>query len=1102
MIWQREAGACPSPTLLKLFFNYLFMLSPLKMNYLKFISFCCFCIPIALWGQQSVSGTVLDEEGNPLQGVRIVVQETTTGAITDDEGDYEVVIENPAAATLIFSYYGYESISEKVAGRSKIDVQMKLDVRTIDAVVINAIGLEQQSDNMGATVTTVSSQAVVNSGETLLMNGLAGKASNLRVSRSNGEPGAGTTIQIRGANTITGSSSPLIILDGVPIDNSTDYGGGDFNSNRRIAQSSRLNDLNPNDIESIQVLKGASAASLWGSRAANGVIVITTKKGQAGNLTISLNSSVSFDQVLTRHPLQSTFGQGDAGQFSATSINSWGDKISDRSGEGDLVTDQADRFVSEDGTTFYPILEKRSTDTFHDRNFNDVFRTGFFSNNSLQISGGNDRSQFFFSLGRLDHDGIIENSYFDKTNLTFNTSTQLSKWLTIKAKANYINSDANKINQSSNVAGLYLGLLRTPPDFYNRYYKGTYVDANGLASTNRHRAYRNPLGAGTSPAYNNPLWTVNEQRVLSRVNRLITSTEINISPSDWFIFTLRGGVDHFDDVREYFFPIGTANADYSTGRFDADNIVSTQVNFDAIGRANFKVTDGLRMTVVAGWNYNDNNRNFNSTSLTAFQADVDIATSQLNTSNENTSFTTRRRYQRSNRAYSVVTFDIADQVYVSASNTLEASSTLSGRFYYPAVDVAWQFTDVLKTNFLSFGKLRAAWGQVGVDAAAHRAQTLAEGGFSYSTFSDPLDVSLFGGGFRVDDDKGNENLRPEVKTEFEVGVDIRMFRDRLSLSASYYQNEIQDLLYEINTAPSSGFLSEYTNIGTMENKGLEADLKYNIVRKDDWDLEVYGNFSQNRNRVTNLFGASSISLTGGAISSRAVEGQALGVLWGTRAQRDDDGNLILDENGFPQLNSEQGVIGDPNPDWRLGGGLRARYKGLSLNVLFDHSQGGDFAERTRFVLYRFGTHEDVGKEVTLEQNVRNLDGDIFYIGETVRGNLADFGAGPVLLDEAWYSTIGGGFLSSVINEFSIGDATWTRLREASLSYTINGDSFKARTKLQSLSLGVTGRNLFLWTTLSGVDPEVNQYGVGNGFGIDYFTNPTTRSLLFNLNITY
>ncbi|MCI4671166.1 MAG: SusC/RagA family TonB-linked outer membrane protein [Bacteroidia bacterium] len=1055
------------------------------------------------YGQESrISGTVKDSDGKALGGVTVFVKGNTgQGRFTDDDGKFSIVLPNAKDATLVFVYYGMEQQEVALNGRTQLDVVMKPSVETLDEVVISAIGLEQNGDNIGSTVSKVSSTDVVRSGETLLLNGLAGKASNLKIARSNGEPGAGTTIQIRGANTITGSSSPLIILDGVPIDNSTTYGGGDFNSNRRIAQSSRLNDLNPNDIESIQILKGASAASLWGSRAANGVVVITTKKGKAGTLSISLNSTVSLDQILTQHPLQTTFGQGDRGVFSASSANSWGDKISERSGEGDLVTDQAGRFVS-DGVTFYPILEKRSTDIFTDRNFNDIFRTGYYVNNNIQISGGNERSQFFLSLGRLDHEGIIENSFFDKTNLTFNSKSQLADWLTVKAKANFVNSQANKINQSSNVAGLYIGLLRTPPDFYNRYYLGTYIDESGLAFPNRHRAYRDALGATGSPAYNNPLWTVNEQRVLSNVNRLIASSEVNITPTKRLNFTLRGGVDHYGDIREYFFPIGTANSDYNLGRFDEDNISRTEVNFDVIGRTNLDLFDGLRLNITAGWNFNNRSRFFNTTSLTAFQVDVSTATSQLNTANENTSFTTRRAFRRSNRGYSVLTFDILEQVYVNVSNTLEASSTLNGSFYYPAVDVAWQFSDILDWKAMDFGKLRVAWGQVGVDAAAHRAQTLAEGGFSYSTFGDPLDVSLFGGGFRVDDDKGNANLRPEVKTEFEIGTDLRFFQNKLTLSFTYYQNEINDLLYEINTAASTGFLSEYKNIGTMENRGYEAEVVYNFIRKKDWNLEVYGNFSRNRNRVTNLFGATSIALTGGAISSRAVEGQALGVLWGTRALRDDDGNLVLNENGFPRLNSEQGVIGDPNPDWRAGLGLRARWKKLSVNLLFDHSQGGDFAERTKFVLYRFGTHEDVGNEVTLEQNVRNINGDVFFIGETVRGNLADFGAGTVLLDESWYTTIGGGFLSSVINEFSISDATWTRLREASVAYSFSGERFKRLTKLSSIQFGVTGRNLILWTRLAGVDPEVNQFGVGNGFGIDYFTNPTTRSLIFNLNITY
>ncbi|MFK7922479.1 MAG: TonB-dependent receptor plug domain-containing protein, partial [Bacteroidia bacterium] len=260
---------------------------------------CLLCLlQFSVSAQHQVKGVITDENGQAITGATVLVVDENTGMITDSTGSYQVSVADAQNARIAARFNAYKTQVIVVAGRNEINFVLVPDVKQLDEVVISAIGLEQRSDNIGATISKINTGDVVRSGETLLLNGLAGKSSNLKIARSNGEPGAGSTIQIRGANTITGSSSPLIILDGVPIDNSTTYGGGDYNSNRRIAQSSRLNDLNPNDIASIQVLKGASAASLWGSRAANGVLVITTKQGKAGQLKISLNSSVSFDQVL------------------------------------------------------------------------------------------------------------------------------------------------------------------------------------------------------------------------------------------------------------------------------------------------------------------------------------------------------------------------------------------------------------------------------------------------------------------------------------------------------------------------------------------------------------------------------------------------------------------------------------------------------------------------------------------------------------------------------------------------------------------------------------------------------------------------------------
>jgi len=1068
---------------------------------------------LLLWGlnvpllaqELTLSGRVEDEDGEPLPGVTVIVQGTTTGTTTNIEGQFRLSVPASAEA-LTFSSVGYADQTVQINNQTNFEITMTEDVQQLGEVVVNALGFKENRDQQGSTVTRVDADAVTRSGETGVINGLAGKAASVRIARSNGDPGAGSTIQIRGTNTITGSSDPLVIVDGVPLNNSTVYGGGNGgNESGGTSQQSRLNDINPNDIESIQVLKGASAASLWGSRAANGVIVITTKQGSAGKPKISFSSTYSFDEINARHPMQNKFGQGRNGVWNPGNRESWGDKIADRSGGADELDQSGEYFEAEDGTLYYPILSKNSQQTYVDENFDQVFQNGYFWQNDLSISGGTEKSTFFFSMGRLDQEGVIKGSFYERTNVRLNNQTFFNDWLNMSARAAYTNSYANRIQQSSNVGGLYLGLLRTPPDFNTADYIGTYYDANGTPNPNRHRAYRRPLGENINPIYNNPLWTTNEQESTTRVDRFIVNSDINIEPSDWLTFTLRGGVDTYTDRRVYFFPIGSAGSDAVNGLFNEDLITESEFNFDAITRAQFDLTDNINLTGTVGWNYNNRVRRSNFFSVNNFQANVRETTTELNTSNEASSIENTRRYIRSNRLYTVFNFDFFSQLFFNASGTVESASSVKGNFFYPSFDVAWQFTqlDGFSTQpVLSFGKLRASWGQVGVQPQPHRFQTLAEGSFLYSTYDDGLNISQFGGGYRIDNSKGNPELKPEIKTEWEIGTDLRFFQDRLSLSLTYYQNKINDLLFNVARTPSSGFLTEYINAGAMENIGYEAELDYAIFQNDDLKLNLYANFNDNNNKVTELRGTESVDLTTQSISSRAVEGHPLGVLWSTRAQRDESGNLILDDNGFPQVATTQGIVGDPNPDWRGGLGFRASWKKLSLNILFEHSQGGDFAERTRFILRNFGTHEDVGNEVTLTQDLVNVAGDIVPAGTTVRGNIQDFGAGNVLLDESWYRGRGAGFGDGVINEFAITDATWTRLREISLSYRLNNSWLQDVTKLGSVEFSLTGRNLVLWTDVLGIDPEINQFGVSNGFGIDYFTNPSTRSVLFSVKINY
>lgn len=1053
---------------------------------------------VSAFAQRSVSGKVTDPNGEALVGVNVLEQGTTNGTITDVSGNFNVSVQENA--TLVFSFIGYTTLAEPIGSRSVINITLQEDVTQLSEIVVSALGFEQNKDKLGSTSAVVNANDVVRSGETGLLNGMAGKAAGVRIARSNGDPGAGSTIQIRGANTITGSSDPLFIVDGIPVSNSSLTG----NSGSRAggtSEQSRINDLNPEDIESIQVLKGASAAALWGSRAANGVVVITTKKGKAGDkVNISFSSTYSVDQINRRHPLQDKFGQGNGGVFVANASNSWGDKISTRSGEPDAVNTTGRYFLAEDGTTYYRITQKNSQETFLNENFDAVFQDGSYFENSLAVSGGGAKSNFYFSFGDLDQKGIVKNADYRRTTMRLNSNTQFNEWIAMSSKATYAHTSSNRIQQSSNVNGLYLGLLRNAPDFDIRDYKGTYFDDAGTAFPGRQRTYRRYLGENQNATYNNPLWTTNEQRNPSVVDRFIVSSEMTISPLSWMDIILRGGVDSYTDRRERYYPIGSAGAVPSQGELDTENFKETEVNFDGIVRATRAITSDINLNATIGWNIND--RKYARDRVDAQQFLINTDLSNFNNSKiffpDNTN-----RHRRSNRLYTVLAFDFYNQLFLNVNGTQEAASTIAGTFFYPAADVAWQFTQLpafANNPILSFGKLRLAYGQVGVEPLPYKSLTTYES-FTYNAYDDGLDPLLYGGGFRLNDDKGNPNLKPEVKTEFEVGTDLRLFNNKLGIGFTYYSNEIKDLLFEVGLSPSSGFNSAYANAGTMTNKGIELDASYTVYKNRDWKIDLYGNFNNNRNEVTDLQGTASIELTTQSISSRAVQGHPLGVLWSTRALRDANGALVLDPNGFPQLDPDQGVVGNPNPDWRGGLGFTTAYKGLSLNVLFETFQGGNYADRTRFVLYSFGTHADVGNEVTLTQDMVNSTGAVFTAGTTVRGNVEDFGAGPVLKDESWYTTLGGGLGGSAINEFAISDGSWTRLREISLAYTLN-NAFVKRMKLTSVTLGVTGRNLKLWTDVKGIDPEINQSGVDSGFGIDYFTNPSTKSWLFSLKVNY
>ncbi|MDA9203920.1 SusC/RagA family TonB-linked outer membrane protein, partial [Flavobacteriaceae bacterium] len=699
----------------------------------KILSTVFLLFTLISFAQNSITGIVTDENGVPLPGANVIIEDTNTGVSTDFDGNFEITVSQ--GQILAFSYIGYTTQFITAAGQSGLNISLQLD-NELEEVVVTALGFAAVRDQQGSTSSVINSDDVIRSAEPTVVNALSGKASGVRITRSNGDPGAGSTIRIRGANTIDGSIQPLIIVDGVPMDNSTSYAGGNniTGGNGGVSQGSRLNDINPSDIESVNVLKGASAASLYGSRAANGVVVITTKKGKRGQAKISFKSSYSFDEISERIDMQDTWGQGRSGVYGETRAESWGDYIPGRAGGADAYKSGA-YFIAENGRKYELIDSKNSRDTFVDENFNSVFGTGNALQNDLTISGGNENSNYFFSLGHLEQDGIIKNSSYERTNARLNYEAKLNDKMTLSTRMAYTYTDSNRIQQSSNVSGLMLGLLRTPPDFDQRDYKGSYFSSGGTEYINRGRSYRRSIGQSSNQSYTNPLWTVNEQESSTRVNRVSITPQLTIKPTNWLSIITRGNLDVADDKRTYFFPIGDASS-RANGQYQEDALDIRNSALDVIGKANFELSDEVNLTATVGWSYNDRKYSRLSGNITGFLVNSSKRTTSLNTSSEASTFDGFKTFNRSNRGYGILNFDISDQLFINLSGTQEASSTMKGTFFYPAADAAWVLTeDVVQSNLMSFAKLRASWGQVGVQPSAHKFETLAEGGFSYSTYS-------------------------------------------------------------------------------------------------------------------------------------------------------------------------------------------------------------------------------------------------------------------------------------------------------------------------------------------------------------------------------
>ncbi len=1031
-----------------------------------------------------ITGTVTGaDDGLPIPGVTVMVPGTTTGVITDFNGKYELKVGNDVNF-LRFSYVGMVTQDIAIEGRTVINVVMKLSTTALSEVVVTAIGIKRETKALGYSVQNVSGEAMTKGNNANVVNAIGGRIAGVQVNNSSGAAGGSSYITVRGAASLTGENQPLFVVDGIPIDNSQSYTGnpddGRNNLTDGVAYANRAIDLNPEDIESITVLKGGAATALYGLRAANGVVQITTKKGSnSTRMSINVHSSVTIDKISQVPGLQKEYAAGLSGTWAGPDgpwykMLSWGPKISDMEYDGsDYKWDPHGKLVSKGSGNGNPA---QAYDHY------DFFETGSTFNNSLSMSGGNELSTFYTSVSHMRSNGIIPKNTYNKTTFRISGDTKLTDNFKIFASANYIHSHGVRIQQGSNVSGVMLGLLRTPPSFNNKIYE---FEEDG--------SQRNFRGGG---GYDNPYWTVNKNPLTDRVNRMIGNMGFNYKPYEWMTIDYRIGIDWYRDARKQIFAIGSrANP---AGRFIDNTHFNRDVNSDLVVTVNRDLKEDLKLNVIAGHNMYQSyyQRIYVQGDDINIPGFYHISTTSSNLVRENVD------RKRTAAFYADLGLEWKDMLFLNATGRYEWSTTLpesKNSFFYPSINAGFIFTELpafKNSKILSFGKLRASYARIANDAAIYSTLNY----YTLSAFKDPSTDGIsfpFNKvpGFTKSNILADEtNLKPESTKTWEIGFDLKFFNNRLSLDISYYSSVHSDLLLPVTISGASGYTDKYMNAGEMTNKGVEILLQATPVQTKDLRWDILVNFAKNKNRVTKLAqGVDNISL-GGFVGStmRAVVGYSYGSIFGYDWKRDEQGNSIVDDSdptaityGYPIYDPTEIALGDNLPDWTAGITNTFTYKNLTLSFLIDIKEGGKMWNGTKGVLMWFGTHE------------QTLDRETSIVWEGVK---SDGTPNDIVInkDENFYTEVYNGWYGP--SSPFIEDADWVRLKELSINYDLPSKWFK-NSLFKSASIYFTGKNLWVSTPYTGVDPETSLFGAHNAQGLDYFNMPGTKSYILGVRFS-
>ena len=1052
----------------------------------------------------TVSGRVTSAGGAPLAGASVGIPALDVGAIADASGNYRFTIPGarvtPQPVAVTARVIGYQPQTVQVTltsgGTATQNFTLTQNPLRLGEVVVTGAGTVSSAERLGTVRTSIDTTAIRRANEPNVLQAIAGKAPGVVVTQQSGEAGASSKVIIRGLNTIQGTGNPLIVVDGSPINNQT------LSTSATTASTvspNRASDLSPEDIESVEVLKSGASAAIYGARAGQGVILITTKKGRSGQARYSLRSTVTSDEVTQLPDLQREFGQGSNGVAASCPAagctvtltgNSWGAPIA----AGTPTFDQA----------------------------GSVFDRGNLLDNALTVSGGNERTQYYLSGTSNYQNGIIaeNNDFYRRNTVRLNANQQVVSGLRVGANIQYADVRQGGIQKGSNTSGLTLGAWRSPATFDNTVYIDTV--------TGLHRSYRYPIPTATSQTrtrgYDNPFFVINQQQNTSDVGRVFGNVNINYDPADWLSVRYTLGSDYTSDERIESQPKTSSNN--PEGQVIRANFVNRQVDQNLTASGTHSVGEILDLRATLGTNLNERFFRQNYVTGASLVADQPLVP-------ENTITITPDDYKsrvRGQSYFGQLQATYAEQLTLTGAVRNDGFSTFgraNRRAWFPSAQASWVFTNAVKLgDVISDGKLRAAFGQTGTEPGVYLTTGFYSTAFQgLGGWGDQLYSVQNGRGSLVTADRlAQDSLRPERQNEFEGGIDLGFLQNRADVSFTYYNRVARDVIFDLPVPASSGFGIQAANAGKIRNEGVELSLNLRPIQTADYDVGLGFQFARNKNRVLQLRGSNAVDLpTGGYFTgtyASAVEGHAVGVFRGgdfvrcrygeesvtvggvdvnaaCQAAGAAEGTLFIGANGFPVDDATLRVIGDPNPDWT--GAVRPTFRFRKVNVsgLVDIRRGGDVWNGTKGALYNFGTHGDTrirGDTVIFGQNYtpgRNDATPVATVGP---------GAGkPVVIGQTWYTTTGSGF-GTTSSQF-IEDGSFVKLREIAVGYTLDQPWVRSRLGLTTVDVRVAGRNLQTWTDYTGVDPETNLGGAEVGAqGVDYFNNPQSRSFVFTIGL--